>query len=108
MSDTCTSCTQVYILKLIHVPVYKLYDYSLSTSKHTFWALVAYINSHVHCISSKHTTGTCNFSTCMFIYSKLTGSLIQMQISLCLLYTYNLCDEKFVTNSQFAFNELWL
>lgn len=44
----------------------------------------------------------------MFIYSKLTGSLIQMQISLCLLYTYNLCDEKFVTNSQFAFNELWL
>lgn len=33
----------------------------------------------------------------MFIYSKLTGSLIQMQISLCLLYTYNLCDEKFVT-----------
>lgn len=59
-------------------------------------------------ISSKHTTGTCNFSTCMFIYSKLTGSLIQMQISLCLLYTYNLCDEKFVTNSQFAFNELWL
>lgn len=44
----------------------------------------------------------------MFIYSKLTGSLIQMQISLCLLYTYNLCDDKFLANSQFAFNELWL